>query len=272
MLVMLPLLMTWMLLRAPLCMDAASAACRLFVQSVLPGLFPYMVLCLMLVSRAPQCLPRWLLIVLGWCGGSPTGARLLAMQPAPDQRTAVRCATMSPMFLLGTLGSWLHCPGAGAIILLSVLLGGYLAGYAAPARPLHQAAHTQQPFSFGDAVTSAAKTMLMVCGTMVMLRVLAALITEATDAFFPSLTLPITLLLEVTTGTAAITRLPLPLAWRTALLAGAAGIGGGAVLMQNRASYPPGFFPLLQQIAWQLLHGLLSGILALGMALMAGIV
>ena len=86
---MLVLLMGWMLLRSGVTMDAASAACRLFVQSVLPGLFPYMVLSLMLVSRMGAAMPRWLLVLLGWCGGSPTGARLLALSPAPDKRTAV---------------------------------------------------------------------------------------------------------------------------------------------------------------------------------------
>ena len=48
---LLPTMMLCLLLRAETAMSAASAACRLFVTAVLPGLFPYMVLSLMLVSR-----------------------------------------------------------------------------------------------------------------------------------------------------------------------------------------------------------------------------
>ena len=84
--VLLPLLMIWMLLRPGLTMDAASAACRLFVTSVMPGLFPYMVLALMLVSRMSASLPPMGLMALGWCGGSPTGARLMRLCPGGGRR------------------------------------------------------------------------------------------------------------------------------------------------------------------------------------------
>lgn len=268
--VLLLLLMGWMLLRSGTAMDAASAACRLFVQSVLPGLFPYMTLSLMLVSRMGARMPAWLMMLIGWCGGSPTGARLLALQPAPSRRVAVSCATMSPMFLLGTLGSWLNSPLAGGCILLAVVAGGYLTGLMVRGSGQAQPGPPPVSLSFGEAVTSAAKTMLMVCGTMVMLRVLAALITEGTDALFPSLTLPLTTLLEVTTGAQLLAALPLPLPLRTALMAGATGMGGAAILMQNRAAYPKGLLSLPEQALWQAVHGIISFVIALGLMLLAG--
>jgi hypothetical protein len=79
------------------------------------------------------------------------------------------------------------------------------------------------------------------------------------------LILPVTTLLEVTTGTSAIATLPLPLALRAALIAGACGFGGMAILMQNRAVYPAGFLPLWQQMLWQAMHGGISFLLALGL-------
>ena len=98
-------MMALLLLRAPETMAAAEAACALFVRSVMPGLFPYLTLSQMLVSRCGRDMQPGLLMLLGWCGGSPTGARLLAMQgsrPHREQKAlAVSCATMSPMFLLG---------------------------------------------------------------------------------------------------------------------------------------------------------------------------
>lgn len=287
MFILLAALMLALLLRADLTMAAASAACRLFVASVLPGLLPYMVLSLMAVSRIKAVSPS-LVMLLGWGGGSPTGARLLPMctgLPHWKQiQLAVSCATMSPMFLLGTLGTWLSSPLSGAVVLGSVIAGGAAAGWAAgraaQRRPSARRADRRAaegrdgdhpaapaPLAFGEAVEQSARTMLLVCGTMMMLRVFAALAVTMLPAV---LSLPVTTLLEVTTGAAEIAALPLPLPWRTALLAGATGFGGMAIIMQNRALYPAGLLSLPRQVLWQGVHGVISFLLALGMMGMAG--
>ena len=266
-------MMALLLLRAPETMAAAEAACALFVRSVMPGLFPYLTLSQMLVSRCGRDMQPGMLMLLGWCGGSPTGARLLAMQgsrPHREQKAlAVSCATMSPMFLLGTIGSWLNSRIAGAIVLLSVLAGGCCAGRLAKrwtrvtsAEKVPEAALS--PVSFARAVEDSARTMLLVCGTMTMLRVFATL----TDFLPDAMRLPLTTLLEVTTGAVTIANLPAPLPLRIALLSAATGFGGCAVIMQNRALYPQGLMRLGEQLAWQALHGVISGALALGIALL----
>lgn len=66
-------MMALLLLRAPETMAAAEAACALFVRSVMPGLFPYLTLSQMLVSRCGRDMQPGMLMLLGWCGGSPTG-------------------------------------------------------------------------------------------------------------------------------------------------------------------------------------------------------
>lgn len=271
--ILLALLMLVLLMRSATAMAAASAACRLFVTAVLPGLFPYMVLSLMLVSRVKRLSPA-LLMLLGWGGGSPTGARLLTgcagLSRREQVRLAVSCATMSPMFLLGTVGGWLGSSVAGTVVLLSVLIGGWLTGHVA-ARftrddPIAPSAKAEAlPMSLGVAVEQAARTMLLVCGTMVMLRVLSAL---AAEVLPPMLTLPVLTLLEVTTGAVEIAALPLPLSLRTALLSGAAGFGGMAILLQNRSVYPAGMLSIGQQILWQGLHGAFSFVMGLGMMLL----
>ena len=184
---------------------------------------------------------------------------------------AVSTATMSPMFLLGTVGGWLGSRWAGAVVLGSVVLGGWLAGLLAggftreDAPPRTDAKKPPvQPLSFGEAVEQAAKTMLLVCGTMVMLRVLAALVTAACSYG----ALPLTTLLEVTTGAVEIAGLPLPLPLRTAIIAGATGFGGTASVMQNRALYPSGLMSLPEQLLWQAAHGGISFLLALGVMLL----
>lgn len=262
--------MLLLLLQPRLTMDAAGAACRLFVTSVMPGLFPYMALSLLLISRLPPRMPPLFLMLTGWCGGSPTGARLLALQSGMDvrqlRRIAVSCATMSPMFLLGTVGGWLDSASAGYAVLWAVIAGGWLTGLCTGGRrslPLTNGI-TPDPLSFGQAVEQAARTMLLVCGTMVIFRVFAAMIT----LFIPQYALPLTTLLEVTTGVSAIAQLPLPLPLRTGIIAGCTGFGGAALIMQNRALYPQGILPLPAQIFWQAVHGAISFLLALGIMLL----
>ncbi len=271
------LLMLCLLFRAAVTMQAASAACRLFVTAVLPGLFPYMVLSLMLTSRVKRMSPG-MLMLLGWGGGSPTGARLLLLCPGLTGKERIRlfvtCGTMSPMFLLGTIGGWLGSQVAGMVVLGSVLTGGWLAGMLAamfahrgedcsPAPAMQPAKH----LSFGAAIDQSARTMLLVCGTMVMLRVFAALAGEVLPAVA---ILPVTTLLEVTTGASAIAALPLPLAFRTALIAGATGFGGMAILLQNRAVMGERGVPLSFHLLWQGLHGVISFLIALGLMCLIG--
>ena len=45
-------------------------------------------------------------------------------------------------------------------------------------------------------------------------------------------------------------------------------MGGMAVLLQNRASYPKGLVSLGEQALWQALHGAASFLLALGLMLL----
>ncbi|MGN1020132.1 MAG: hypothetical protein ACI4O7_07135 [Aristaeellaceae bacterium] len=272
---MLTALLAWMLLRAQTVMTAAGDACALFAGSVLPGLMPYMILSLMLVSRVRRLNPL-LLTLLGWGGGSPTGGRLLSLCPGLTERErvvlAVRCATMSPMFLLGTVGGWLDSGAAGVCVLAGVLAGAAVAGALAGLIPRKAAARPPspppEPFPLGQAVEQTARTMLMVCGTMALMRSLAALAGEMTGRVLPWLTLPLTTVLEVTTGVLRIAALPLPLPLRAALIAGAAGFGGLAVILQNRAVWPKGLLSLPEQLLWQLVHGGASFLITLGLMLL----
>lgn len=263
-------LLGWLLVRSQTAMAAARAACSLFVSSVLPGLFPYMVPALMLTSRLPDNAPPFVVMLMGWCGGSPTGARLLAMRSELDasvqRRLAVTCATMSPMFLLGTVPQWLDAPETGAVLLAAALLGGWLTGLLAGkvGQTGGQPVEKQQrasPLSFAEAVMQAARTMLLVCGTMMLGRVAAALAGELL-ADCPGISLAVTTLLEVTSGAALLSGAQMSLAMRTALIAAATGFGGAAILLQNRAAYPDGLLTLGAQLAWQALHAVLSGGLA----------
>jgi len=255
----------WLLLRSKTAMDAAAEACRLFVTGVMPGLLPYMTVTLMLTSRLRRPLRPWQLVLMGWCGGSPCGARLLreAGECPFRRRAAAACATMSPMFLLGTLGQWLNSGRAGICLLLACLAGGVAAALTVKETPGASGSNASpEALTLGQAVEMTARTLLMVCGMMALMRVAAKLLTEALSPW-PVLSLTVTTLLEVTTGAQAIAALPLPLAMRTALIAGATGFGGAALMLQNRAVLQ--IFSLPEQIMLQVLHGTVSFLLALGL-------
>ena len=270
--VLLTVLLITLLLHPAEVMNAASAACGLFVRSVMPGLLPYMILSQMLVSRIRQMKPV-LIVLLGWGGGSPAGGRLLGLCPGLDARRraelAVCCSTMSPMFLLGTVGAWLGFPSAGTCALGAVLAGGWIAGRLAGRVPRRadDSAMTKPPtpLTLGEAADQTARTLLTVCATMALMRVLAELAAGAVAGISPALRLVLLTLMEVSGGAAEIAALPLPLPLRTALIAGAAGFGGAAILLQNRSVWPRGLMSLLEQLLWQAVHGAASFLIALGL-------
>ncbi len=266
-----------MLLRPEVSLQAAADACALFARSVLPGLYPYMILLLVALDRLPAQAPYPLLVALGWGAGSPCGAKICAarqgcMDPRALRRLTVCCGTMSPMFLYGTLGQWLQSPRAGLCILLAVLAGGLAASAALPgggeSRQPSSAFSQAAPMSLGAAVEKASITLLTVCGCMVLGNVLSTLLPALLPGLPQGARLGIACLAEVTTGSRALALLPLPLELRVALLSGETGFGALAILLQNRALGPRGLMPLWAQLGFQLLHGLLSALVGYGLALL----
>lgn len=266
------LLMLTLLVRAPAAMEAARTALAMFAGDVLPGLFPYMVAAQLLVSRMGRRMTPSLLLALGWAGGSPTGARLVSLCPGlsrgEQRRVAVRCATVSPMFLWGTLGQWLASPRAALCVLAGVLLGGWLAAVGMRDDPAPAVSGLPGgAASLSGSIAAAAETMLRVCGAMVFMQVTAALVAGWTERLCPALSLPVTALMEVAAGAKAVAALPLPLAWRAALIAGAAGWGGVSLMLQVRSALPEGVLSVAEQVSRQALHGAVAFAVTLGLML-----
>ena len=265
-----------LLLRPGIALDAAGEACRLFALSVLPGLYPYMILLLLALAHLPAQAPFGALVALGWGAGSPCGAKICRARqdlwpPRRLRRLAVCCGTMSPMFLYGTLGRWLHNEAAGLCVLLAVWGGGWLAAQTirpAPAPPRRAAPPPAPPLTLGMAVEQASIALLTVCGCMVLGNVYSALIPALLPGLPQSVRLGISCLLEVTCASQRLVQLPLPLPLRVGLLSGETGFGALALLLQNRALGPHGLWPLRQQLGFQLLHGLLSALTGYGLALL----
>lgn len=114
------------------CSSAARQAMTIWGRDVVPSLFPFMVLCRMVSSKLSTLdIPASAsIIVLGLIGGSPSGAA--AMQAFSGHTGSSHslkkidilplCAltgTISPMFFLGSLSSWLGEPATSLRIMAS---------------------------------------------------------------------------------------------------------------------------------------------------------
>ena len=83
--------------------EAAREACGLWANKVMPALFPYLVASQLLAACFSSGL---LLIPLSMLGGSPAGARLISLSRVNGQkaqRLSALCATVSPLYIVGTL-------------------------------------------------------------------------------------------------------------------------------------------------------------------------
>lgn len=198
-------------------------------------------------------------LLLGWISGSPSGARIagqLLDQGAVDRWQATRlcaCSALTgPLFLMGSVGEgMLGEPRAGALLLLSCLIAALLNGLVwrgygphgdtdASARPIQRQSALA---AFPAALKDGAISVLAVGAGITVFSALIALLNDS--GALDVLAAPLSGLLgrdtakalllglvELTNGCSAAASLPLPLAQRTAILAGIAGFGGLSVAAQ----------------------------------------
>ena len=119
------------------CFAAALEALRIWGLSVVPSLFPYMVLCRTLAAQFAQSRvsPMLAASVLGLLGGSPSGAAVLTRYPLNKRSLFSLCAltgTISPMFLLNTANLW-----AQDSLFCKRLLASHIVGACMAAGALH---------------------------------------------------------------------------------------------------------------------------------------
>lgn len=240
---------------------AALHAMELWASSVAPVLGPFMACMLLTVPRLPG--GQWTRTALAWLMGSPGGARLM-QTVKPTGRGALRLAamtgTMSPMFFLGTLASWLGSPEAARLILICHWLGalgvgccirGEKAAVCAPPAPL----------SLAQAMGDTARALLMIGVCMMLGSAAARLIACALPFLPPGASAAAQCLAEVTSGVKSL--IGLRTSWTAPLTCAACSFGGLSLLMQNAAFWQEGGVTAGQLFVLRALHGLLSGTLCL---------
>lgn len=282
--------LVWFLADAGYVRSAAGEALSLCARSVVPALFPFLVVSTLLVSlgfgrssrlaglmtplfRQPGAAGTAL--VLGLVGGYPIGAQTAAdlyrqgrLTADEARRLLAFCNNSNPVFLISVLGVGVFgCVRAGVWLWLIHVLSALLVGLMfrgsgrAPAREAPPAA-VPPPASFASAfvgaVRSAAGGMVSICGFVTFFYVLA----KPLSALPPPWGALGVGLLELFSLTPLLT----PGHLGFVLAAACSGWGGLSVLAQTAAVLEGTGLPLSPCLRGKALQGLLSAALAAALA------
>jgi len=280
-------LLIWFLADASHIRTAATDALALCATSVIPALFPFLVMSTLLVSLgfgkwiAPYfsglMTPLFRLpgasssaLILGLVGGYPIGARTAAdlykaglLTAEEAERLLTFCNNSNPVFLISVLGVgvfgnirigiWLWL-----IHILSSLLTGlsFRSKGSSPLQSCHSLSHQVQSLAavFVDAVRGSATGMLSICAFVVLFYVLASPF-AAIDSWVGPVLVGMTELFS-------LTPLLLPDRFSFILASGCAGWGGLSVFFQTAAVLDGTGLRLLPCLHGKLVQGLLAALLA----------
>ncbi len=273
------------------CCEVVRRGLLLWYQQVLPSLFPFLTaMGLFSAWGVPQRLGRWLRrpakawlglsgeavfpLCLGHLAGFPAGGAALELlyeehliSKAEALRLFCFCHAPSPAFCIGVAGTGLFGSAFVGVQLfccqmLANLLPLWLLRFFPVSKPLLAQSQAERPL-FSAALLSAAETMVVVAGCMMLfplfpllLRSLSLLPEQATlssaclEGFF-----------ELTTGLFALSQLALPHGVKMAIVSALLSFGGLSAQMQIRSTQKTLPCPSYYGLAL-LLKGILAAVLA----------
>lgn len=178
-------------------LNGAADGIALCLQSLIPSLFPFFILSTILTSTLAGQSIRFLqpvaklcrippacasLIAVGFLGGYPVGAQNVAMMhrkgflsPQQASRMIVFCNNAGPSFLFGILGSMFSDPRIPWILWIIHIVSALLVGIVLPGDDdEHISILTTRKVSLPGALESALKTMALVCGWVVISKMVLA--------------------------------------------------------------------------------------------------
>lgn len=224
--------MLLLILDSQTALNGAAEGINLCISSLIPSLFPFFVLSILLTGalagQAIKCLkpigklcklPTGSESVFAVCmlGGYPVGAQnisLLLQQGQLTQTEAIRmlgfCNNAGPSFIFGVLGSMFSKKLIPWLLWSIHLLSALIVGILLPAPENTQKISPQaQHIDLTEALSRAVKLQALVCGWIIFMRVILAFIEKWVLLYFPiSLQIISSGLLELSNGCIRLSTLP----------------------------------------------------------------
>lgn len=227
--------------------DTALHALTLWATNIVPILFPYMVFSKMLCSRLNSFhIPAFPFVaVLGLLGGSPSGAGIIAanchfLSVRSLDTLCTLTGTLSPMFILGTVQTWIAYPHMGRRLFICHWLASascawiiWLTSADKPCKPSY-APEIETHKSFSP-IEQSIDAIFQIGGCVILYSVLAGMIGKILFAF-PFMKMIIHAILEVAGGVHAICNTPLAEEAKGILIAALLGFSGLSIISQNHAT------------------------------------
>ena len=253
--------------------SAALSAMHVWATSIVPVLFPYMVfgrllgksLHMLNLPGSPAA------AALGLLGGSPTGAALITSYASRLSSRSILSlctltGTISPMFILGTIQTWINNPSLCKKLLvchwLSACAGAWIVhrlhhsnGNSDAMRPV-----AMERAAFCNPITQSIEAIIQVGGCVILYSVLARIGGILLQPFFPQLQPALHAALEVAGGINAICQSSLSPDAKGFSLSIALGFTGFSILSQNHAMLRPLGLRFYQLVILALLRAALSAL------------
>ncbi len=278
-------------------LSGAKNGLLLWFNQVLPSLLPFLILSTLFLSTglsdsiakktAPvlspvfRCSPSGCYaVIIGLLAGLPVGAKTIASLTETGRITKKEgqyllplCNNPSPLFLLGFISvSVLGQPSLRYHILLIVVLSSVLAAMLTRPRDLISSqnislnAPKNSPSSFtfsflllDSAIEQAFSVLTKVGGYIILFSVLSSLLTMLP---FPSQVIAcIGSFMEITSGSASLATLPLPVSVFIPLVVGFVSFGGLSAAAQTKSVLAGTGFPFAHYLLTKSIAGIIAGLL-----------
>lgn len=178
-------------------LEGACAGIDLCIKTVIPALFPFLFLSLLLTGTLPHSqhpvlkfLERWTripagsgpLLLTGFLGGYPAGAQCLAaafnagsISRQDAERMLAFCNNAGPAFLFGMVAPLLSSTGAAFGLWIIHILSALLTAFLIQGHPSEKPAETGAPsLSAAAGMQTAIRSMAVICGWITVFRIAIA--------------------------------------------------------------------------------------------------
>ena len=204
--------------------SAAIAGIDLCIRMLIPALFPFLVLSVLLTSALCSHSARWLqwfcriiripkgaesLLVVSTLGGYPAGAQSISVLHRQGQINASQamrllafCNNAGPAFIFGVLGTNFSSKVVPVVLWLIHIISAFLVGILLPYEKESQCVSAAfHDVRLTDAIAQSIKTMALICGWVICLKILIAYVDSLLLKFLPlPVQIIITGLLELSNG------------------------------------------------------------------------